>query len=83
MDKTDQKWRDAVNQYANEVIELKQQNAELEEQLVLQEEFTNCEIHGTLIEYFTDCPDCMDAEFYANLPSAWEMRELEASLKNE
>ena len=29
MDKINQKWCDAVNQYANEVIELKQQNAEL------------------------------------------------------
>ncbi|MHC4413614.1 MAG: hypothetical protein ACYSW6_11720 [Planctomycetota bacterium] len=33
-----------------------------EEVLILEEEFTNCEIHGTLIEYFTDCPDCIQEE---------------------
>ena len=33
MEKIDQKWCDEVNQYANKVIELKQQNAALVEAL--------------------------------------------------
>jgi hypothetical protein len=37
-----------------------------EELLVLQEEFTNCPKHGTLIELFTDCPDCLEDEFYSD-----------------
>ena len=34
----------------------------IEEQLILDEEFTQCPIHGTTIEYFTDCPDCIQEE---------------------
>ena len=33
-----------------------------EEVLVMQEEFTTCDIHGTTIEYFTDCPNCIQEE---------------------
>ena len=33
-----------------------------EEELAREEEWTNCPVHGTLHEYFTDCPDCIQEE---------------------
>lgn len=34
----------------------------IEEQMILDEEFTTCDIHGTLYEIFTDCPGCIQEE---------------------